>query len=53
MERLLVEVKIAIFGPPKRLGSSSVPTFRITNGRSVRRVVRWVPQFAQNSRVTG
>ena len=53
MEWLLVDLKIAICGPPNSDGSSSVPTFTITGGRPGRRVVRCVPQVAQNSRVTG
>ena len=45
-------VKIAMRGTPYNDGSSSVPAFRMTNGRPGRRVARWVPQSAQNSRVT-
>jgi hypothetical protein len=52
VEGLSPTVKIAICGMPKAAGSSSVPIFSTTNGRPGRRVMRCVPQSAQNSRVT-
>ena len=46
-------MKSTASGPRKTDGSSRVPIFRNTSGTSGARVSRCVPQFGQNSRVTG
>ena len=53
MERLLVDRVDRHLRRANRPGSSSVPTLRITAGEPGGRVIRCVPQSAQNSRVTG
>jgi hypothetical protein len=53
MERLLVECVNRHLRGAIKARVVEGPTFRITRGRSGRWVVRCVPQFSQNSRVTG